>query len=149
MEPHLELPAAPVRLSRHLTRQRQLVLEILKETPGHPDAGMIYLEAKKRDERIGLATVYRSLDFLKNEGLVEENSFGEDHGHFETTQGPHHYHFTCVDCGKVIELKGAEMDRIVQTLSDLRPVQVTEINIHLRGCCPDCQKNKPQHAVSG
>jgi Fe2+ or Zn2+ uptake regulation protein len=138
----LDLPPTLSRRSHHMTRQRQLVLEILKETGGHPDAGVIFQEAKKKDDRISLATVYRSLDYLKRESLVEENSFGEDHGHFETIQDPHHYHFTCIGCGKVIELEGAWIHKMVYASSEAQKLQVTEINIHLRGYCPDCRTKK-------
>lgn len=129
-----------------LTRQRRLVLEILQQSPQHPDAGMIYLEAKKRGERISLATVYRSLGFLKEAGLVEENSFGEGHGHFEPAQGSHHFHFTCIDCGAVIELEAAEINKLALAMSESRGLQVTEIQILLRGYCPDCRQKHTQAA---
>lgn len=129
---------------RRLTRQRRLVLDILNQAHGHPDARMIFQEALKRDDRISLATVYRSLDYLKKAGLVEENTFGEDHGHFETIQESHHYHFTCIGCGQVVELKAAGLSRFVQSLSEPADLQVTEIHLFLRGFCPDCQNNPPQ-----
>ncbi len=126
----------------HLTRQRLLVLHILKEIPGHPDAVTIFQEAKKRDDRISLATVYRSLAVLKAAGLVEENLLGEDHGHFETMQEPHHYHFTCVACGKVIEFEASRIPEVALELSKRENLQVTEVYFHLRGYCQDCQKTK-------
>lgn len=130
----------PQAKNRFLTRQRRLVLEILRQSPHHPDAGMIYLEAKQRGERISLATVYRSLSYLKEAGLVAENSFGEGHGHFEPAQGAHHFHFTCIDCGAVIELEAGEINRLARALGEARGLQVDDIHIHLRGRCPDCQQ---------
>jgi Fe2+ or Zn2+ uptake regulation protein len=127
-----------------LTRQRRLVLDILKENPGHLDAGMIYQEAKKRDVRISLATVYRSLALLKAAGLVAENRLGEDHAHFEPLQEPQHYHFTCRGCGKVIEFEAAGIAAVVQELCEREGLQVSEIHFRLRGCCPDCQAREPQ-----
>lgn len=124
----------------HLTRQRQLVLEILNENPGHLDAGMIFQEAKKRDSRISMATIYRSLALLKEVGLIEENHLGEDHGHFETVQGPHHYHFTCLGCGKVIEFESREISVIAQEISQQENLQVTGIHFDLQGYCADCLK---------
>ncbi len=129
---------------RHLTWQRQLVMDILKEYPGHPDAGMIFQEAKKRDDRISLATVYRTLSLLKTAGLVEENHLGEDHGHFETIQNHHHYHFTCKGCGKVIEFEAPEIHQVAQTISEREKLRITGIQYDLQGYCPDCQKNESQ-----
>lgn len=123
-----------------LTRQRKLVFEILKETPDHPDAGKIFQEAKKRDERISLATVYRSLDYFKKAGLVAEDSFGEDHGHFEAVQKPDHYHFTCLGCGEVVELDGSKTNYLLRSLGEVQGLQIAEIHIHLQGYCTTCQK---------
>jgi Fur family transcriptional regulator, ferric uptake regulator len=133
----------------HLTRQRLLVLDILKEHPGHLDAGMIFQEAKKRDDRISLATVYRSLALLKEAGLVEENRLGEDHGHFETIQGSQHYHFACISCGKVIEFETRELAEVVKGISKLSGIQVKEIHFDLRGYCADCQKDQTQSKIRG
>jgi Fe2+ or Zn2+ uptake regulation protein len=143
MDTHPHLTRAPRNRSSYLTRQRRLVLNILKEVPGHPDAGAIFQEAKKRDDRISLATVYRCLSFLKATGLVEENRLGEDHGHFEAAQKPHHYHFTCIGCGKIVEFEAAGIPELVQDLSRRENLQVTEAHFDLRGYCPDCQRFKP------
>jgi Fe2+ or Zn2+ uptake regulation protein len=140
MNIRLELPLPLRDQGRHLTRQRQLVLDILRAHPEHLDAGSIYAEAKKQDDRISLATVYRSLAFLQEAGLIEENRLGEDHGHFEAVQESRHYHFTCLGCGRVVEFEAAEIATIVEALEDRRSLQVTEIQFHLQGFCPDCQK---------
>jgi len=125
--------------SFHLTRQRRLVLDILNEHPGHLDASMIFREAKMRDERISLATVYRSLTLLKEAGLIEENRLGEDHGHFEAIQESQHYHFACIRCGRVIEFESPAVDEVAQALRQQHGLLITEMQLHLRGVCPDCQ----------
>jgi Fe2+ or Zn2+ uptake regulation protein len=103
------------------------------------DAGTIFLEAKKKDDRISLATVYRTLDLFKKAGLVEENNLGEDHGHFEAAQELQHFHFTCIHCGKVIELQAGIIQDVVRKTGDLQGLKVTDIQLFLRGYCPDCQ----------
>lgn len=127
-------------LPKHrLTRQRQLVLDVLNESTGHLDASLIFMQAKKKDDRISLATVYRSLDFLKQAGLVKENNFGEDHAHFETAQDPQHYHFSCQGCGKVIELSTGELEETLQSFGQEEGLKVTEIQLVLRGYCAECR----------
>lgn len=141
MENKHTLSPVSTRPNRRLTRQRQLVLDILNESTGHLDASLIFLHAKKKDDRISLATVYRSLDFLKRAGLVQENTFGEDHAHFETAQDPHHYHFNCQGCGKVIELSEGGLEEILQSYGQECGLKVTEIQLNLRGYCTECQQN--------
>jgi len=124
--------------AHRLTRQRKLVLEIIKESQGHLDAETLYLQAKTRHAPISLATVYRSLAFLKDAGLVQEQRLGEDHGHFESAQTTPHYHFTCLSCGQVIEFEAPQVLELARWLSAKKNLQVTELNLHLSGYCAQC-----------
>jgi len=125
--------------SGSLTRQRQLVLEVLKDTSGHLDAGMVYQEARKRDERISLATVYRSLDFLVKEGLIKESSLGLDQAHFEVTTKTQHFHFMCLECGEVIELDAADIHDSLNNACQAKNLQISETHLYVRGICDNCR----------
>ena len=122
-----------------LTHQRRIVLEILNDSQEHLDAEAIYLLAKARDAKISLATVYRSLALLKEVGLVIEHTLGEDHGHFETIQPSPHYHFTCQNCGCIIEFEAPEIETILQNLRQKNGIQVSSAHFHVTGKCPSCQ----------
>lgn len=125
---------------RRLTRPRQLVLEILEESQGHLDAETIYKRARERDTGIGLATVYRTLAFLKEIGMVYEYKFGEDHGHFEVAQDDRpHYHFTCINCGQVIEFQSPQVMDMADKLCKKEGWQVVEVNLHFSGYCAKCR----------
>jgi Fe2+ or Zn2+ uptake regulation protein len=125
---------------RRLTHQRQLVLEILEESREHLDAETVYKRARERDARIGLATVYRTLAFLKEIGLVDEYQFGEDHGHFEAVQiDEPHYHFTCMNCGRVVEFKSPQVMNMARKLCESDGLQVVEVHLHLSGYCAQCR----------
>lgn len=126
---------------RRLTHQRRLVLEIIRNSQEHPDAEAILLQARARDARISQATVYRALAFLKEAGLVQEHSLGQGHGHFEAAQGAPHYHFTCKQCGRVIEFSAPEVIDIVHSLGEERGLLVTEVHLLLSGICDRCRTN--------
>ncbi len=121
------------------TRQRQLVLDVLQHNPGHLDAEAIHDEVKAIDPRISLATVYRTLALLKSLGLVAEHSLGEDHGHFEAAPAAPHYHFTCLQCKRVIEFEAPAVMQIVRGLAEKEGLQVTETHLTLSGYCRDCR----------
>ena len=121
-----------------LTRQRRLVLEILEQSQEHLDAETLYARAKERDPAISLATVYRSIAVLKEVGLVQAHRLGEEHRHFETIQESPHYHFTCVNCGQVVEFKAPQLMNLAQKLRDSQGLHVTEISLHLTGTCARC-----------
>jgi len=121
------------------TRQRQLVLDVLQHNPGHLDAEAIHDQVKILDPRISLATVYRTLALLKRLGLVAEHSLGEDHGHFEAAPTAPHYHFTCLQCKRVIEFEAPAVKEIVRELAEQDGLQVTETHLTLSGYCRDCR----------
>lgn len=124
---------------RRLTRQRQLVLRVLQESDEHLDAETLYQQVKRRDRRISLATVYRTLSVLKELGLVEEHRLGEEHGHFEAVQDVPHYHFTCVACGRVIEFEAPEVTQVVRAFRQQEQASVTDVHLLLSGFCSRCR----------
>jgi Fe2+ or Zn2+ uptake regulation protein len=133
------LMAALHATGRRLTRQRRLVMEVLEEADEHLDAETIHDRAKARDPNISLATVYRTLALLKEMGLVEEHRLGEDHAHYEAVQDVPHYHFTCLECGRVIEFAAPEVGQVVQALSQQEGLQVADVHLFLTGYCRQCQ----------
>jgi Fur family ferric uptake transcriptional regulator len=123
-----------------LTRQRQLILEVLESSREHLDAEAVCARAKERDARIGIATVYRTLALLKKLGLAEEHSLGEDHGHFEAAdKAKPHFHFTCAKCGKVVEFESPQVLRLAKALCEERGWRAVEVNLHFNGYCRQCR----------
>lgn len=124
---------------RRLTSQRRLILNVLRESDEHLDAEDVHQRAKRRAADISLATVYRTLTLLNEMGLVEAHHLGEGHSHFEAVQEEPHYHFTCSECGKVIEFDAPLVTKIAQELSEQEDVQITKAHLHLTGYCKECQ----------
>jgi Fur family ferric uptake transcriptional regulator len=125
---------------RRLTTQRRLLLGVLSECRDHLDAEAIYELAKKRDPRISLATVYRTLKVLKEEGVVQERILdreGQKH-HYEMAAQAH-YHFTCLGCGRVIEFVSPLIDRASRELAERLDLDVVHTRVNLDGYCSDCK----------
>ncbi len=127
-----------------LTHQRQLVLQVLSHSSGHLDAETVYLKAKAVDPRISMATVYRSLAFFKELGIVAEHPLGENHGHFEPAYPNPHYHFTCLSCGEVIEFPAPQVMEIAEALSRERELVIRDMHLHFSGFCAHCQSEAPE-----
>ncbi|MEW5873398.1 MAG: transcriptional repressor [Chloroflexota bacterium] len=123
-----------------MTRQRQLVLEVLEESRQHLDAEAIHDRVRARDPRVGLATVYRTLALLKEIGLVEEHRLGEEHGHFEAVADAPHYHFTCLKCRRVIEFEAPLVDQVIGELVERHGIQVVEAHLNVSGYCAACSE---------
>ncbi len=123
-----------------VTPQRVLILEILDEAEGHLDAEAVYERARERDERISLATVYRTLAKLKEVGLVEQRYFARDHKreYYESALKAEHYHFTCKGCGKVIEVETARIAQARAELSATLGIEITHVCVCFEGYCAEC-----------
>ena len=122
-----------------LTRQRRLVLDILRENGGHLEAEEIYRLARNSNEKISLATVYRSLAMFKDTGLVQEHSLGQDHGHFESAPKKPHYHFTCLKCGKIIEFDAPQVESLAEKVSKTYQLQILDAHLLFQGYCSTCR----------
>ena len=127
-----------------LTRQRQLVMQVLQDNPGHLEVEAVYALAKASDPYISLPTVYRTLAVLKEMGLVEDHTLGESHAHFEAAPEKPHYHFTCQKCGRVIEFDAPQVKQVVRTLSEREGLQVTNVHLFLSGYCAKCRTGGTQ-----
>ncbi len=126
---------------RRVTRQRQLVMQVLQENPGHLEVEAVHSLARASDPKISLATVYRTLAVLKEMGVVKDHALGESHAHFETVPETPHYHFACQKCGQVVEFDAPQVKQVVHALSEREGLQVTDVHLFLSGYCAQCRKD--------
>ena len=91
-----------------MTHQRELVLELIQDSSRHLDAESLWKLAARKDPRINLATIYRTLTLLKRFGLVDELDLmhieGEKH-YYEVTRLRSHIHLACFHCGEIQEFQ--------------------------------------------
>src|SRR5215212_5442513 len=88
---------------RVLTKQRAAVLRVIRESENHLTASEIYEAARKRLPSISYATVYNSLKYLKEAGLVHEISFGGAGASRYDRETARHDHALCTACGKLVD----------------------------------------------
>jgi Fur family ferric uptake transcriptional regulator len=121
-----------------LTHQRQLILSLLEESDQHLGADELFHLAKHRDPKISLATVYRTLATFKKIGLIQEHALGQDHGHFEKVSSKPHFHFTCSQCGQVIELRSKKISRLIKELCEDEDIFMESMHLLINGLCSTC-----------
>jgi Fur family ferric uptake transcriptional regulator len=125
--------------SIRLTRQRKLVLDILREGKGHLDADTLYRKAKARNPKISLATVYRSLALLREANLVQEHRLGENHSHYEPAGDSLHHHFTCLKCGRVLEFRSPLVLQAARAFGRREGLQIVDVQLDVTGYCAACR----------
>jgi Fur family transcriptional regulator, ferric uptake regulator len=125
-----------------VTQQREVVADVLFTSPDHLSVEEIEVKLKERGERIGKATIYRTMEILVRSGLVEEHDFGQGFKRYEHLFGqqPAHAHLVCTHCGRVTEFRSAEVDRVQEQVSREHGFQPTRHKLEVYGLCAGCQE---------
>ena len=124
---------------KRITAQRGLVLEVIREGQGHLDAGEIYLQARAKDPRISLSTVYRNLNLLKDLGVITELHLDEEHHHYELREEAEHYHLICSNCDRVVEFDSSSMGALIEQIGAEHGFLIDHVHIDLVGLCQECR----------
>lgn len=126
---------------KYLTKQRRLILEIIEDSAGHLDAEAIYMCGKPDDPTLSLSTVYRTLNLLKDLDLIEQRYFARDHQreHFESKEVPEHYHFTCTNCGRIVEFETSLVAEMQAELEMKLGLDVSHACVCFEGLCDECR----------
>jgi len=97
-----------------VTQQREVIAEAVFSSEGHHSVDEIERELRERGERIGKATIYRTLDLLVKSKLVDEHDFGEGFKRYEhrLSSRPVHEHLICQECNKVVEFRSDEIREV-------------------------------------
>jgi Fur family transcriptional regulator, ferric uptake regulator len=100
-------------------------------------------ELRRRRQKVGIATVYRTLEALEALRLVQRLDLGGESARFEPAMpdgSHHHHHFICRDCGDAIPFEDPALERAIKRLGERLPAAVEEHDVVLKGRCADCQK---------
>jgi Fur family ferric uptake transcriptional regulator len=130
-----------------LTRQRQILLDLIDKSGEHLDAERLYLMAKEHDPKLNRVTVYRTLKMLKAGGLVDELDLmhiGGDQHYYETRMKQEHAHIICLRCGKVEEFFGEPLQRLRKQVESHLGFQVVLARTEVGGYCSHCQMLREQ-----
>ncbi len=130
---------------RPQTRQRDLLLRILREAGGHLDARELFRRAAEQDGSISPATVYRSLHLFKELGLIEEQRLGQARCTYEVKRPRQHQHLVCSGCGKVFDFH-CPLSELVEKVRREQGFSVTRAELYLEGYCPQCAPAGEKHA---
>lgn len=122
------------------TSQRALIREIIRR--GHLDADEIYRQARAKQTRLSLSTVYRTLQLFKKLGLVEELHFDETHHHYEVKPSSEHHHLVCLGCGKIVEFECPLSPKLKEDIAREKDFEVIGAEIQMTGYCPECRSNR-------
>jgi Fur family transcriptional regulator, ferric uptake regulator len=129
-------------VGKRITPQRKLVVGILSQAKGHLDANDIYERGRRQDARLSLATVYRTLNVLKEAGVIRELHLDDEHHHYELDGQDKHSHLVCLRCGRVIEVDSSAFAEAAMAAGESHGFEVASAQVELTGYCADCRQPK-------
>lgn len=121
---------------------RSAVLESIGRQSCVVTAQDIADELKRRGQKVGIATVYRTLEVLEDLKLVQRLDLGSESARYEPAMPDgrhHHHHFVCRDCGNAIPFSDEALERAIEALGKRLAARVDEHDVILKGRCPDCE----------
>jgi Fur family ferric uptake transcriptional regulator len=124
-----------------MTRQRCVILQVMDDAEQHLDVDQILARAQKIDAGVHLVTVYRTIDLLKKQGLIDELDLLHLRGdrHYYETHGPRdHIHVACLRCGKVREFESRLYEQLKEQIARDFHMKVTMSRTEVGGYCAEC-----------
>jgi Fur family transcriptional regulator, ferric uptake regulator len=130
------------------TRSQNRVLTLLKSLNRAISAQDIYVELRSRNESMGLATVYRSLEALKLEGVVQVRTLGNGESVYSTVQQDRH-HLTCLQCGASIPINECPVHELEHQLNQSYQFKIFYHTLEFFGLCDNCQLADANGSIKG
>ena len=124
-----------------LTRQRQVVLDVVQSGDTHPTAAEVFEAARRQLPGISFATVYNSLRFLKQEGLVREVAFGSGASRYDR-ETDRHDHAICSACGMLVDFDLPGTVELIRSAARASRFKPESVHLTLVGLCPGCRDRK-------
>jgi Fur family ferric uptake transcriptional regulator len=139
-----------------MTGQRRVIAGVLSDAADHPDVEELYRRAVALDNRMSIATVYRTVRLFEENGILERRDFGGGRARYEpTTPGPHH-HLVDVDTGRVIEFIDPELEAAIRAIASRLGFELASHRLELFGhrrqeqtITPDAKAASPKAAQNG
>jgi Fur family ferric uptake transcriptional regulator len=120
---------------------RRTVVELLGRQDCCLTAQEIFDRLRDEGRTVGIASVYRVLDLLGEQGLVQRVDVGAGTARYEPVlpSGEHHHHLVCDDCGKVEAFEDPGLEQAIHRLEGRTGYSVAAHDVVLRGACGDCR----------
>lgn len=121
--------------------RRDRVVDAFLSQKGHISAEELLSQIRKKDRRVGLTTVYRTLKLLTQSGLAMERKFNRQVSTFEPARlGQHHDHLICLGCGRIMEFENKTIETLQEAVAKKHNFLITHHVMELYGYCGECSK---------
>lgn len=100
-----------------MTDQRRVIAQVLEASTDHPDVEELHSRSVRRDPRISIATVYRTVKLFEESGIIDRLEFGDGRARYEDAEREHHDHLIDMNSGEVIEFVDPEIEELQERIA--------------------------------
>ncbi len=126
---------------KNYSRQREEIIKVIKNSYDHPTAEDIYMTVKAKDPAVSRSTVYRNLNLLVENKLINKIPMQIGADRFDYIRKPHN-HAICIKCGKIFDFEyNFEYEEIKKIVREQTGIEISDKGIALDGICNSCKIN--------
>lgn len=129
--PHSTIEKACIDKGLKMTEQRRVIARTLSEATDHPDVEEVYRRAAEVDSNISIATVYRTMRLLEENGIVEKHDFRDGRARYEEATHEHHDHLINIKSGEVLEFYNEEIEKLQEKIADEHGYKLVDHRLEL------------------
>lgn len=123
-----------------LTRPRQTVLRVIEASPEGFTARQVYQATRRRGIRIGLTSIYRTLNLLVRHGLIQEVHRENGEHRYLACEANHHHHAVCMACGRILDFEACGLEDLTRRVARTTRMAILGHRLELFGQCQACRK---------
>ena len=116
-----------------MTEQRRIIARVLSSADDHPDVEEVYRRASNLDQKISIATVYRTVRLFEEASILERHDFGNGRSRYEEVTDEHHDHLIDIQSGKVIEFQNEEIEVLQEKIAEKHGMKLVGHRLELYG----------------
>lgn len=128
-------------LGYRLTPQRLALLRLIAESQGHPSAKDLFDKIKEQYPTTSLATIYKTLNILKELDEVLELGFSDDDNRYDGNKPYPHPHIICIRCRKIVDFDRDIISDLESQLATASGFEIVSHRLDFYGLCPECRAN--------
>jgi Fur family transcriptional regulator, ferric uptake regulator len=132
--------AVPTETGRRPTRQRAAVAAVLADVEEFRSAQELHAQLRDAGEKVGLATVYRTLQAMAADGAIDMLRTDEGEAVYRACSTGHHHHLVCRGCGRTVEVEGPVVERWTHKISEEHGFTDISHTLEIFGTCADCAR---------
>ncbi len=116
-----------------LTDQRRLIAKVMSQSSDHPDVDELHKKISKIDEKVSIATVYRTVKLFEESGIIEKHDFKGGKARYEQSPDIHHDHLIDVNTGEIVEFTDEEIEKLQNKVAEKLGYKLVDHRLELYG----------------